>query len=266
MPGLSIQAPVRKMQGALPSWKSDHRLDRHPFRIKVIFFDAVGTLFTVKGSVAEVYLYYARKYGVEDSPSKRSVINAAFKEVMRDMPPPIFAVEAPEKLKQCERLWWFDVVHAVFYKVGMFEGFDDFFDEVFEGFGESRHWALFPETVEVLTRLKTMGFELGIISNFDTRFYEIFRSLKLDHFFDSVTISSLAGAAKPAKQIFHVALEQHMLLPQEALHVGDHEEEDFQGAQRAGLHALYLHRACSGGGEGMAISDLTILPGLVLPD
>ena len=33
-------------------------------QIKVIFFDAVGTLFDVRGSVGEVYLTYASKYGV----------------------------------------------------------------------------------------------------------------------------------------------------------------------------------------------------------
>ena len=37
----------------------------------------------------------------------------------------------PWVLKQSERLWWFDIVHNVFYRVGMFEGFDEFFEEVF---------------------------------------------------------------------------------------------------------------------------------------
>ena len=36
----------------------------------------------------------------------------------------------------------------------MFEGFDDFFEEVFEAFGQATHWQLFPETVDVLTQVK----------------------------------------------------------------------------------------------------------------
>ncbi len=32
--------------------------------IKAIFFDAVGTLFDVKGSVGHVYVTYAKKYGI----------------------------------------------------------------------------------------------------------------------------------------------------------------------------------------------------------
>lgn len=213
-----------------------------PSPIKVIFFDAVGTLFDVKGSVGEVYLTYAKKYGVPDTEHTQHALNAAFKQTMKDMPLPIFSVERPEKLKQCERLWWFDVVHAVFYRVGMFEGFDDFFEEVFEAFGKPTHWELFPETLEILAELKGKGFELGIISNFDSRFFQVSRGLGLNTFFDSVTISSLVGSAKPAQNIFAHALDEHMVIPQEALHVGDHPIEDFEGARQAGLHAVLIDR------------------------
>lgn len=228
--------------------------------VKAVFFDAVGTLFDVQGSVGEVYLHYAKKYGVEHSQDKESAVNQAFKDVFQKMPPPIFSVQSPEKLKQCERLWWFDVVHAVFYRVGMFEGFDDYFDEVFAAFELPRHWHIFRETVEVLTRLKDMGFELGIISNFDTRFFSIIRALELNQFFDSVTLSSLAGAAKPSPRIFQYALDQHCLLPQEAVHVGDHEQEDFGGAQGAGLHAFHLNRTLTKEQGNLELLDLTDLP------
>lgn len=227
--------------------------------IKAIFFDAVGTLFDVRGSVGEVYLTYAKKYGVPATEQTKQALNAAFKHTMKEMPLPIFSVDRPEKLKQCERLWWFDVVHAVFYRVGMFEGFDDFFDEVFEAFGQPDHWELYPETLKVLTQLKHQGFELGIISNFDSRFFQVSRALGLQTFFDSVTISSLAGAVKPASKIFFHALEQHMLVPQEALHVGDHPIEDFEGARQAGLHAVLINRSSDGGRGDHILSNLTQL-------
>ena len=210
--------------------------------IKAIFFDAVGTLFDVKGSVGEVYAHYAKKYGVRDSDEMVAALNRAFKETMKTLPAPVFAVDRPEKLKQCERLWWFDVVHAVYYRVGMFEGFDDFFDEVFESFGRATHWQLFPETHEVLMHLKEQGFELGIITNFDSRFFQVARALDIHQFFDSVTISSLAGSVKPASKIFSYALEQHMLNPDEVLHVGDDPIEDFEGARQAGFHGILIDR------------------------
>lgn len=210
--------------------------------IKVIFFDAAGTLFHVRGSVGEVYLRYAEKYGVKASEEMVAAVNGAFKQAFQEAPPPVFAVEQPEKLKQCERLWWFDIVHAVFYRVGMFKGFDDYFDEVFQAFAEAKPWTVYPEVVPVLQQLKSEGYELGVISNFDTRFFGIVRELGLSELFDSVTISSLAGAAKPAPKIFQYALDQHAVDPEEALHVGDSLREDVEGARQASLIGVFLDR------------------------
>lgn len=221
-----------------------------PSPIKVIFFDAAGTLFHVKGSVGEVYLRYAKKYGVSQSQEMAAKVNQAFKESFRQAPPPIFAIEHPEKLKQCERLWWFDVVHGVFYRVGMFNGFDEYFDEVFEAFGTAAVWEVYPEVPGVLQELKSQGYELGVISNFDTRFFGIFRGLKLDQYFDTVTISSLAGSAKPSPKIFQYALDQHVLDPEDALHIGDSIKEDVEGANQAKLTGIFLNR------EGDPVSSM----------
>jgi putative hydrolase of the HAD superfamily len=216
-------------------------------QIKVIFFDAAGTLFHVKGSVADVYLSYAEPYGVRRTPQLHEAITVAFQRAFRDAPPPVFSVTEPAEIKRCERLWWFDIVHNVFYRVGMFEGFDDYFDKVFQAFDGPHHWVLYQETLGVLKTLKERGLELGIISNFDTRLFNVLQGLGLADLFDTVTISSLAKAAKPAPQIFRVALEKHAMDPDEALHVGDSVRDDVQGASQAGLAALLIDRRSTGG-------------------
>ena len=231
--------------------------------INVVFFDAAGTLFHIKGSVADVYLHYAEPYGIKPSPELKQAVNAAFRQAFQDAPPPAFAVKKIEELKQCERLWWFDIVHAVFYRVGMFEGFDEYFDEVFEAFSGGKHWALYPETLPVLEELKSKGFELGIISNFDTRLFSILDELSLREHFDSITISSLAQAAKPATQIFTFALNQHVIDPEEALHVGDSVREDVEGAKQAKLKALLLDRDHDVSQREDCIRDLTELPSIL---
>jgi putative hydrolase of the HAD superfamily len=219
-------------------------------KIQVVYFDAAGTLFHVKGSVGEVYLRYAEKYGVSSSVELTTKVNQAFKEAFRQAPPPIFAIDEPEKLKQCERLWWFDIVHGVFYRVGMFEGFDEYFDEVFAAFGTAELWEVYPEVPSVLGKLNAQGYELGVISNFDTRFFEIFRGLKLDQFFQSITISSLARAAKPSPKMFQYALDQHAIDPEEAVHIGDSRTEDFDGARQAKLHGILIEREKVGLSDG----------------
>jgi putative hydrolase of the HAD superfamily len=218
-------------------------------RVKVIFFDAAGTLFHVKGSVGEVYLRYAEKYGVRRTDDTLTALNAAFRRAFHDAPPPVFAVSDPTEIKQCERLWWFDIVHNVFYRVGMFDRFDEYFEEVFQAFGGSEHWSLYPETLAVLKELKGNGLELGIISNFDTRLFNVLRGLGIAELLDTVTISSLAHAAKPAPQIFRLALEKHAVDPEEAVHVGDSLVDDVEGARLARLHAVLIVRDRKDAGE-----------------
>jgi len=145
-------------------------------------------------------------------------------------------------LKQCERLWWFDIVHNVFYRVGMFARFDEFFEQVFQAFEDPLSWSLFPETHAVLTRLREEGFELGIVSNFDTRLFSVIRGLGIDRLFDTVTIASLSMCAKPASKIFAMALEKHAIDPGEAMHVGDSLRDDVEGATKAGLTGVLLDR------------------------
>jgi len=210
--------------------------------IQLILFDAAETLFHVNGSVAEIYLRYAVKQGFQQKPDSLEAITQAFKRAFREAPPPVFVEMAPAKLKQCERLWWFDIVHSVFYRVGMFERFDEFFEEVFRVFEDARSWVLYPETERVLAQLRDQGFELGIVSNFDSRLFTILRGLGIESYFNSVTISSLAQAAKPAARIFELAVEKHAMDPEEAVHIGDSLRDDVEGAQKAGLTGILLDR------------------------
>jgi putative hydrolase of the HAD superfamily len=189
-----------------------------------------------------MYLHHAVQFGFHHNPDSATKIAEAFRRAYQEAPPPVFAVPAPTQNKQSERLWWFDIVHNVFYRVGMFERFDEFFDQVFHAFEDHRSWRLFPETVAVLAQLKARDLELGIISNFDSRLFTVMRGLGIADSFDTVTISSLAQAAKPAPRIFCIALEKHAVDPAEALHVGDSLRDDVEGAKKAGLQAVLLDR------------------------
>lgn len=210
--------------------------------IRVVFFDAADTLFHVRGSVAEMYLHHAAQFGFHQKPDSATKIAESFRRAFQEAPPPVFAVTEPAQIKQSERLWWFDIVHNVFYRVGMFQRFDEFFEQVFQAFEDHRSWRLFPETTAVLAQLKARNLELGIISNFDSRLFTVMRGLGIADSFDTVTISSLAQAAKPAPKIFHLALEKHAVDAEEALHVGDSLREDVEGAKKVGLHTVLLNR------------------------
>jgi putative hydrolase of the HAD superfamily len=210
--------------------------------IRVVFFDAAETLFHVNGSVADIYLRHAVSFGYQPKPNATELISEAFRRAFHDAPPPVFAATEPAQLKQSERLWWFDVVHNVFYRVGMFERFDEFFEHVYEIFADPASWRLYQEVPHTLKALRNRGLELGIVSNFDSRLFNVIRGLGIAELFDTVTISSLAHAAKPSPKIFELALEQHAVEPGEAMHVGDSLRDDVEGATKAGLAAVLLAR------------------------
>ncbi len=234
--------------------------------MKVIFFDAAGTLFHVKGSVADIYLRHAEPYGVRRTPELLASVKTAFTRAFADAPPPVFAVSDPKEIKRCERLWWFDVVHNVWYRAGMFERFDEYFEEVYEAFAGPSYWTLYPETVGVLKGLKDRGHELGIISNFDSRLFTVLRGLGLAELFDTITISSLAHAAKPAPKIFQLALDKHAMDPEDAVHVGDSRRDDVDGARKAGLQAVLIERESQSSSSAMnvpTIQSLEQLPALL---
>jgi putative hydrolase of the HAD superfamily len=210
--------------------------------VRVVFFDAAETLFHVNGSVADIYLRHAVSFGYQPKPNAMGLITEAFRRAFHDAPPPVFAATEPAQLKQSERLWWFDVVHNVFYRVGMFERFDEFFEHVYEVFADPASWRLYPEVPHTLRTLRNRGLELGIVSNFDSCLFNVIRGLEIAELFDTVTISSLAHAAKPSPKIFELALEQHAVDPGEAMHVGDSLRDDVEGATNAGLTAVLIAR------------------------
>lgn len=208
----------------------------------VIFFDAVGTLFRVRGSVGQVYSQIAADYGVQTKPE---IVNRHFYNVFKSAPPAAFP-DAGDRLPQLERDWWHTVVRQTFERVGVLDKFRDFpryFREVFDSFETDSVWELYPETRPVLDALSRQSTTLAMISNFDSRLYKVLAALGLEGVFHSVTISTAVGAAKPCAAVFDAALQLEGVEPSEALHIGDHQRQDYQGAKQAGLHALWLRRA-----------------------
>lgn len=210
-----------------------------PIYAKAIFFDAVGTLFRVRGTVGQVYWETARPYGVRASPDE---IQAAFNEVFSQAPSLAFTRLQAHFLRRSEKQWWRRVVQDVFKRVGMVRNFEAFFDELFRAFAGLRGWELYPETRDVLRKLKKEGYILGIISNFDSRILTVCTDLEIFQYLDSVQISSRTGFAKPNPKIFQKAIKHHGLAPGEAVHVGDDLAEDVAGAQAAGIQPIHLVR------------------------
>lgn len=209
---------------------------------QVVFFDAVGTLFGIRGSVGQIYSQLADDFGVNVSPDK---VNQAFAASFKASDPLIFPGVNPVDIPSQEFQWWEAIARATFKQVGALEKFADFnqfFNHLYGYFATPAPWFIYDDVLPVLQQWHSKSIQMGIISNFDSRIYAVLQGLELGDLFSSITISSTVGAAKPDEKIFTAALAKYQCQPQQALHIGDSYQEDYQGAKAAGLQALFLKR------------------------
>jgi putative hydrolase of the HAD superfamily len=100
---------------------------------------------------------------------------------------------------------------------------------------------LFDDVPSVIERLRSAGLGMGIVTNG----YTAMQSRKVRHHslqtrVDFVLISEEAGAHKPDRAIFDLALAQAQVAARQALFVGDTPPSDIEGALSAGLHAVLI--------------------------
>lgn len=212
-------------------------------RPQVIFLDAVGTLFGVQGSVGQIYSDLAQAHGVE---AEAESLNSAFFKAFKAAPKMAFPNSDPTQIPAQEYAWWYDIAAKTFAAVGAresFSDFDRFFADLYAHFSQATPWEIYPDTRQSLTRWQNQGIELGLVSNFDSRIYSVLEVLGLKGFFDSITICSEVGAAKPEPKIFEIALKKHSCPADAAWHVGDSYREDYEGARAAGITGIWLRRS-----------------------
>lgn len=220
--------------------------------LKAVLFDAVGTLFRVRGSVGAAYAAVAARHGVTVSADD---VASRFRAAFAGMPPLCFPGAAEAGLLQRERAWWRQVVAATF-SGRQFGDFDRFFDDLFEYFARGDAWEVYPDTLPAFTELGAREILLGVVSNFDGRLVRVCAALGVDRYLDAVVMSARSGYAKPDPRIFAVALERLGVGPREAMHVGDSMTEDVEGARAAGMRALLIDRHAEGGSRADCVRDL----------
>ena len=114
---------------------------------------------------------------------------------------------------------------------------------------------LYPETVEVLAKLRTMGMQMAIVSN-GVNQERAARRLGIDRYFDRIIGSAHVGFAKPRPEVFHLALSALGIGPQDAIMVGDSWAADVLGARGVGVRCLHVVRGDEEAVEPDTIQDL----------
>jgi putative hydrolase of the HAD superfamily len=124
---------------------------------------------------------------------------------------------------------------------------------------ESVKMTAYPDAVPALEALRERGLALVVVSNWDISLGEVLERCGLAPLLDGAISSAETGHRKPDPGIFGPALELAGCAAEEALHVGDTEAEDVEGARAAGIRALLIDRGGEPGpaGAGGRIASLT---------
>lgn len=197
--------------------------------IRAVTFDVGGTLIAPFPSVGHVYADVAAAHGVNglDAADLDRRFARAWKR------------HRPESYAKSE---WATLVDATFDGLTPEPPSRTFFEDLYDRFTGTDCWRVFDDVLPTLIALRTRGFKLGLVSNWDERLRPLLVALELAPCFDACLISCEVRSAKPDGMIFAAAAEALDLKAREILHVGDSDREDAGGALMAGMQSLLIDR------------------------
>ncbi len=158
--------------------------------------------------------------------------------------------ELEASAEQGEFLCYRDVLQSVVRGFGEHLGFAPTADEVHSLPESLANWQPFPDTVEVLRKLKGR-YQLAVISNVDDDLFAA-TAPKLGVGFDHVITAQQAGCYKPCIRIFKLAEERMGVSLDQWLHVGQSIYHDVIPAQSLGIATVWVNRPSPRPGAGAA--------------
>jgi putative hydrolase of the HAD superfamily len=199
--------------------------------LKAVLFDVDFTLARPGPELGpEGYLRVGRRHGVELDISRHEEGRAAALETLQKHP----------DFRHDEELWIQFTQRIV---VGM--GADPasaraIAQEVEHAWERSENFDIYEDVEPVLDELRSRGLKIGLVSNGARDLREFVRHHSLDA--DVTVASRYHGKVKPDPTIFLKALQRLEVEPAEAAMVGDHLEDDIEGARALGMRAVLVDR------------------------
>ena len=231
--------------------------------MKAVFFDVDFTLI-YPGPIfqGEGYRSFCERYGIQIDETKFSAAVAAAAPLL----------DGPDDTKYDDEIYVSYTRRIIEYMGGRGASMNSCAREIYREWAACHHFELYDEVRAVLQELASAGIRIGLISNSHRCLASFQSHFDLQELVTATVSSSDHGLMKPHPSIFQAALQLVNVEAVEAVMVGDSVRQDVEGALRAGMRAILLHRGREPHPEvdqltqrGVAvISSLRELPGLIL--
>jgi putative hydrolase of the HAD superfamily len=201
--------------------------------VKAVFFDVDFTLIhpgpTFRG---EGYRDFCARYGMNVDASKFGDAVAAAASLL----------EAPEDAPYTAEIFVAYTRRIIEGMGGRGTQLDACAREMYAEWAACQHFELYDDVPGVLRTLAAAGVRIGLISNSHRCLASFQSHFELEGLITAALSSSEHGFLKPHPSIFTAALQLVGVEPANAVMVGDSLKHDVEGAMRAGMRGVLLHR------------------------
>ncbi len=211
--------------------------------VKAVFFDVGWTLSYPQRSLWDCFAEVIREEGIETSSGEveRTAHSMIAGRREQDIIEFLDGAEYPDSDEAFEAIF-LAMGHVMFKKVGLEGDRDARTRDVLERFWLLDNWAVYPDVIEAIERLRAREIRIGILSNATSDLAGFLEEIGLLQHFDFTIISAIVGTKKPDRRIFEQALALAGVEPADAAHVGDMYLEDILGARNAGVRPFLIDR------------------------
>ena len=116
--------------------------------------------------------------------------------------------------------------------LGIEQDYNKFNDLMQQDFQKKKRWIIFPEALDALQRLKTEGYNLYILANWNRSLINICQLNKIKDFFTGIYSSEELGVEKPDSNIFLAFIKKTQIDPKKSIYVGNDYLADVVGSRK----------------------------------
>jgi dephospho-CoA kinase len=229
--GGTLEATRRQVEAA---WTRIPR-DNRSHLIQAVFFDAWGTLLTVRQNRVERFMEIAAALNL---PVRRDDVATAIAQTEAELR----AEDRPRiETLEAEQALFYDLYSRLLHRLGIDDRGNGLVERIVTEYPYLRWCVVYPDVPGVLDALKKRRIPMGVISNAYPSLLEVLNSLDLARYLEPVVVSALVGVEKPDPRIFRTALDRVGRPAEQTLFVDD-VEANVIAAETLGMVGMLIDR------------------------